>query len=651
MRRIRTLLVAIAICLFIALAMLVSRALESIDFEREMRHRAVAERAFDEMERVLSRFLERQAERTYDEAGWLAGADAVAANPDFVLAYFQIDADGALRTRATAQAALQGAPLTSRIQQALEAIERRPARKAELQLAEERTDSRTLASAAIQQYKGAQQSATIQRAAEPGSAYDVLQKLNRATRERAEQSRYLDARAKKSKRDAGASYSSLSRNAIASFPRAEEVVAEHEGLRAESDSDAFESRTAASATRAPSPAGAASKAVQKDAPASPVVGREVEVGPLVGRSANGSELLLYRTVLIGREGYRQGVLIDIARLGRSLKRDVLDASGLSAMSRSRFVASRGAPATSAQGYVYQHRFEAPFSELHLVLDLDPLPDLAPASTIYGLALVAAFVLLIGFASIERMASVTLAFAQRRNDFVASVSHELKTPLTSIRMQAEMLRDGMVRTQEKRDEYYASITDESERLSRLIDNVLEFSRLERGTRALNLHEARLAPLIDEAVKRLTPHVLSEGFTLRVEIEDELPSVRVDRDALFQILFNLVDNALKYARAAVTREIEIRCQREGDGVRLEVRDHGPGVARAHRSRLFEPFYRGDPAQIQATGGAGIGLSLVKDLADAMGANVSIRTPDDGGFWIGIDFKVQTDPSDASAEESAP
>jgi len=170
-------------------------------------------------------------------------------------------------------------------------------------------------------------------------------------------------------------------------------------------------------------------------------------------------------------------------------------------------------------------------------------------------------------------------------------------------------------------------------------VLEFSRLEKGTRVLSLHAAALGPCIEEAAQRLTPHVESEGFRLQVEVDDDLPLVRIDRDALLQILFNLIDNALKYARAASNRVILICCRREGEGVRLEVRDHGPGVPVAQRDRLFEPFYRGDPAHIQATGGAGIGLALVKDLAEAMGARVEIRTPSDGGFCIGLDFPAKS------------
>jgi signal transduction histidine kinase len=111
-------------------------------------------------------------------------------------------------------------------------------------------------------------------------------------------------------------------------------------------------------------------------------------------------------------------------------------------------------------------------------------------------------------------------------------------------------------------------------------------------------------------------------------------------VLQILFNLVDNALKYARAATRREIVIHCQREDDGVLLVVRDYGPGVPAAMRERLFEPFFRGDPSQIQATGGAGIGLALVKDLAQAMQAHVETESPADGGFLVSLRFPGSAD-----------
>jgi signal transduction histidine kinase len=231
----------------------------------------------------------------------------------------------------------------------------------------------------------------------------------------------------------------------------------------------------------------------------------------------------------------------------------------------------------------------------------------------------------------------VGFAERRNNFVAAVSHELKTPLTAIRMYAEMLRDGIVPSEPKRQEYYGTITSESERLSRLINNVLEFSRLEKGTRQMNLVAGSLGPVVEEMADLLRPHAEREGFTLQVESDPDLPPVRYDRDALLQVLFNLVDNAIKYARDAPERLITLECRRRDGGVAVLVRDRGPGVAPRHLTRLFEPFFRGETELTRRTKGTGIGLALVKGLVERMDAGISGRNAEGGGFEVSIDFRA--------------
>jgi signal transduction histidine kinase len=231
--------------------------------------------------------------------------------------------------------------------------------------------------------------------------------------------------------------------------------------------------------------------------------------------------------------------------------------------------------------------------------------------------------------------VAVEYAERRSNFVAAVSHELKTPLTAIRMYGEMLRDGVVPSESKRGEYYATITDEAERLSRLINNVLEFSKLEKGHGELALVVGDVADVVREAAGRLAPHAERAGFALRVEAEDGMPPVRFDRDALLQVLFNLVDNAIKYAASAARREIVLAVTRSGDDVAVSVRDFGPGVPRGELRRVFEPFHRGGHELTRRAKGTGIGLALVRELAAAMRARVQGDTPEDGGFRVRLVF----------------
>jgi two-component system, OmpR family, sensor histidine kinase VicK len=234
-----------------------------------------------------------------------------------------------------------------------------------------------------------------------------------------------------------------------------------------------------------------------------------------------------------------------------------------------------------------------------------------------------------------MVAVAVAFAERRSDFVAAVSHELKTPLTAIRMYGEMLRDGIVPSDAKRQEYYRHITAESERLSRLINNVLEFARLEKGTRDVALTTGAVEPVVREAVELVRPHVEAEGFALRLESDGALPPVRFERDALLQVLFNLIDNAVKYARDGTERWVLVRTAAADGGVRLAVRDSGPGVPARHLAHVFEPFYRGERELTRRHKGTGLGLALVRGLVERMGGHVRGRNVDGGGFEVTIDF----------------
>jgi signal transduction histidine kinase len=241
--------------------------------------------------------------------------------------------------------------------------------------------------------------------------------------------------------------------------------------------------------------------------------------------------------------------------------------------------------------------------------------------------------------VYRRVAAAIHFSERRSNFAAAVSHELKTPLTAIRMYAEMLRDGMVTDEKTRRSYLDTITSESERLTRLINNVLEFSRLERRAHELVLVAETPLPTLRAALRTLEPHARAQGFALREEASEALPAVRFDRDALQQILFNLIDNALKYARSAERKEIEISCASCPGGAALRVRDFGPGVAREHEPHLFEPFYRGGDELTRQTQGTGIGLALVRELAVRMGASVSAQNCADGGF--AVELRLATPP----------
>lgn len=360
--------------------------------------------------------------------------------------------------------------------------------------------------------------------------------------------------------------------------------------------------------------------------------RSPEVAPFVGRLADPQHLVLTRTVIrADGRGSREGLVVDPRALGDWLQRDALGASELAPYATLTFGVTAPSADPSAP-YQFVHRFAEPFDALDARLALRPVPGFGGSTWIVVLATLLVVAVAVGLLALYRMVSVAIGFAERRSNFVAAVTHELKTPLTAIRMYAEMLRDGIVPSEGKRDEYHRHITAESERLSRLIDNVLEFSRLERSARPMELVAGAIGPVLEDAAAMLRPHVERGGLALRVAVDADLPPVRFERDALLQIVVNLVDNAVKYAGGA--GEVVLGATRVDDGrVVVRVRDHGPGVPREHLARVFEPFHRGERELTRRTKGTGLGLALVRSLAEAMGGRVKGRNMADGGFEVEV------------------
>jgi signal transduction histidine kinase len=283
------------------------------------------------------------------------------------------------------------------------------------------------------------------------------------------------------------------------------------------------------------------------------------------------------------------------------------------------VPSSGASETP---YIFAHTFAAPFDSVRATLRLRPLADPDDGTLVAKLAFLIPLCVLVGLIALYRLAAAQVRFAERRSNFVAAVSHELKTPLTAIRMHAEMLEEDLVDGAPKRHEYYRTITRESERLSRLIDNVLTFAQLERKSHRLETRVGDISGVVRESIDVLRPHVQAHAFSIELELPTLptlLPDVRFEPDALKQVLFNLVDNALKYARDGAERRIIVRCEPEAGGVALSVCDRGPGVRRDQLKTIFQPFFRGENELTRKNQGTGLGLSLVQGLAGAMGASV--------------------------------
>ncbi len=238
----------------------------------------------------------------------------------------------------------------------------------------------------------------------------------------------------------------------------------------------------------------------------------------------------------------------------------------------------------------------------------------------GIVAVVAVATALALASLWRTAQAQVALANKKDEFISAVSHELRTPLTSIRMYAEMLENNWFTAKEKAAEYHRNIRQESERLSRLIENVLDFSRLQKGRKQYDFRLGDLNRCVADVVAVMRPYAAEHGFSIEMDLAPLEPTA-FDRDAVVQIVVNLLDNAIKYARSAADKTILVRTQSRDGLTIIEVEDHGPGVPHRQRKKIFDEFYRhvhdaaqGSEAVGGQTTGTGLGLTLVKRFAEA-------------------------------------
>src|SRR5580704_1200039 len=247
------------------------------------------------------------------------------------------------------------------------------------------------------------------------------------------------------------------------------------------------------------------------------------------------------------------------------------------------------------------------------------------------------VIVLGVATILLAAARDRRMSALKSEFVANVSHELKTPLALVRMFGEMLQSGRVASEAKRQEYLDIIVGESERLSSLIENVLDFARVERGRQAYDFADGSVGEAFSRAVNVYRHRAESEGVALATDIAPDLPRTRIDDRAIQLAVINLVDNALKYAPASGTVTIRVRSENgAGESIVVRVIDRGPGVPLEDRERIFERFVRGSTGRDAASGrpvrGSGIGLALVRHIAESHGGRAWVESARAAGVMVG-------------------
>ena len=225
----------------------------------------------------------------------------------------------------------------------------------------------------------------------------------------------------------------------------------------------------------------------------------------------------------------------------------------------------------------------------------------------------------------------MQLARLKSDFVSNVSHELRTPLALIRMYAETLEMDRVKSDSTRHEYYRIINQESERLTRLINNILNFSRIESGRKEYKFSTININQVIREVHDMYNFHVEQEGFNIILELDEQIPHVLADTEAVSEALINLIDNAVKYSTDV--KEIYIKTGSENGFVFLEVEDKGIGIDPRHQTAIFEKFYRVSSALVHDTKGSGLGLSLVQHIMDSHNGKIVLNS----GIGEGSNFRL--------------
>lgn len=380
---------------------------------------------------------------------------------------------------------------------------------------------------------------------------------------------------------------------------------------------------------------------------------ESEIDPFEFSLLDSGHFVLFRNVWRDGERYIQGLLVDqdafiqniigarfvdtalagMSTLIVAYQDDVIDTFGGHDVSSYADIASGLGGAL-----LYRSRLTAPLNSLELIFSIKRLPPGAGASVLGWVTLVLAIVFVGGFVVLYRLGLSQINLARQQQDFVSAVSHELKTPLTSIRMYGEMLKEGWA-DEDKRQSYYNFIHDESERLSRLISNVLQLARITRNDPQFDLQPIKVGELMSNTESRISSQIKSAGFELRFNRSDDVDdaSIMIDEDHFTQIIINLVDNAIKFSKNAEEKIIEVSSTRGADNrIMFSVRDFGPGIPKDQMKKIFQLFYRSESELTRETVGTGIGLAIVHQLTLAMNGSVDLINVEPGA-----EFRVMFRP----------
>ncbi len=640
MKRLTTLILIFGLMLSIPLGYFILGSYGSLEQEEMARLRFFAETLFSDMESELAQLVVREEARAVDEYNPGSGLAALPAE-DYILGYFQNNPDGSFQTPHLSDTMPVSSDKESGMKPDIEPVVQ------QLQSANGAFNSKRTAASAT--YEIEPRASFREIGQEPSGFADKF--LSRPRRQKAhlgqEKKRVEEITvaqalnmnqakemAESDEMETDRSESRLLSNIRPSAPApSPEVYSERSSERAGRDS--WEGIPSLGKTEnAPQPR-------DRFPWPEPAIGRKLqaEVAPIQSVFIDPEKIFIFRRVMIGNQIYRQGLVIwtrpFLDHLADRHFRDQPIAHftrlSLSASNGEPSLASVSAGASVAQPrFALERGFPRPFSFLRASLVSQKIPPSENRATLSLMIAVLGGIMLIGLFAIYHSARVVVDHSERRAKFVSSVTHELKTPLTNIRMYIEMLEQGIARTPEREAEYFRILGSESARLSRLINNVLEYSKLEKRQFKLQPESGNFAEVLDETVEIMGAKARRENFLIETDHHIERPFF-YDREVMVQVLVNLIENCMKFGRDGKEKRIRIRVRHEGRWVRIDVSDTGPGIPRHALKKVFHDFYRAEPATSGAIRGTGIGLAFVSKVMQLAKGRVIAANNDGPGCTI--------------------
>ena len=645
MKRLKLLIVIFSVTLSIPLAYFVVRTYHGLEQEEVATLRFFADTLFDKMEGALAELVKKEEGRAIDEFNYEVfpsgppGAEAGKPQPsplsrlpreNYILGYFQNNPDGSFQTPLMAGAGKTPPGLVDRVEALKGANEIFNRKRATVT---DRIQPRPAEIAAEEEVKQ-----------KPGFADKYIDSSS-ALRSQS----YLGQKEKRLEKITISQAANIAKQeqpqTLGSSPAVAEPEREDQHIAKDQ-----------AAGRVSTPKKRVSRKMDLEAtleaapPAAVVAGDEtegfqVEVAPLQAVFLNDAQIFIFRRIMINRQIYRQGFILSINAFLEHLTQTYFLTQPMARFAGLRLsVVDQGREAAAVEtgpysknsDFILNRGFPSPFSFLKATLACSQIPRSEGRQTLNIMLIVLAVIVLIGLFGIYRSARAIEDLSERRSQFVSSVTHELKTPLTNIRMYIEMLEQGIAKSPDREQDYFRILDSEGARLSRLINNVLEMSKLERQQRHLNLQTGTLAEVVSEVEAVMAERLKQDGFSLIVQLGD-IPPFKYDRELMIQVLINLIENSMKFGKSASEHGIHIRTRLEGSHVKIRVSDTGPGIPRHALKKIFNDFYRVENSLTRTTRGTGIGLALVKKFVQLMGGTVKAANNRGPGCTITISLPL--------------